>query len=63
MSTKTWTHAEIVAYAALYGVKLETDEEIDRMMTLGTRVASTAADIKRMPSKGHEPANIFKVPQ
>ncbi len=62
MNTRTWTREEIVAYAQLYGVTLETDEEIDRVMTLGTRVARVAGSIARMPSKGQEPASIFRVP-
>lgn len=62
MNTRTWTREEIVAYAQLYGVKLETDEEIDRAMTLGTRVARVAGGIARMPLKGQEPASIFRVP-
>lgn len=62
MSTKTWTREEIVAYAELFGLKLEHDDEINRMIALATRTAAVAASIKRMRSKGHEPANIFKVP-
>ena len=61
MSTPTWTRAEIINYAALHGLKLDTTEEIDRVIMLATRVASVASSIKRMPSKAHEPASIFKV--
>ncbi len=61
MSTDVWTRADIIAYAARYGLKLETDE-IDRMIALGTKVAATAARVQRMSSKGHEPASIFRVP-
>jgi|LNFM01.1.fsa_nt_gb hypothetical protein len=62
MTTRTWSREEIVAFASLHGVKLETDAEIERMAALGTRVASVAGSVKRMPSKGNEPASVFKVP-
>ncbi len=62
MKAKSWTREEILAFAALYGVRPETDEELDRMKTLASRVTDVAASIRRMPCKGDEPASIFKVP-
>lgn len=62
MSTRTWSRTEIIAYAALHGVKLDTDEDVDRFLALATRVATVAAAVKRMPSKGDEPASVFRVP-
>jgi len=62
MSTRMWAREEIVAFAARYGMKVETDAEIERMVTLGARVTNVAVSLRRMTSKDHEPASIFKVP-
>lgn len=62
LSYKTWTRDEIVAFSERHGVTLSTPEDMDRMAMLATKVTGTGASIKRMPSKGHEPASVFKVP-
>lgn len=62
MTARTWTLEEVAAFAALQGLKEVTPEEVERIAMLATKVARVSAEIPRMPSKGHEPANVFKVP-
>jgi hypothetical protein len=59
---KVWTREQMACYAALHGLANATPEEMERMAMLATKVAQVAADVPRMPSKGSEPASIFKVP-
>jgi hypothetical protein len=62
MSEQTWTPESMAAFAAIYGLSSLTPEHVARMAELGNKVVKAAAAIPRMPSKGDEPASIFKVP-
>lgn len=62
MSEKTWTKDAMATFATLNGLKEVRPEELARMVELANKVAATSAAIPRMPSKGDEPASIFKVP-
>jgi hypothetical protein len=57
-----WTQDEIDAFAARYGLTNLTPEHRARMRELADRVAAAGRAIPRMPSKGHEPASVFRVP-
>lgn len=63
MDRKTWTHDAMAAYAIAHGLANTSPEEIERMVMLASRVTGVGIRIPRMPSKEHEPANTFKVPQ
>lgn len=53
----------MAAYAAAHGLENTSPEEIERMAMLATKVTAVGARLPRVPSKEHEPANSFKVPQ
>lgn len=63
MNRNRWTDAEMAAYASAYGLENTSPEEIERMAILAAKVTAVGARLPRMPSKEHEPANSFKVPQ
>jgi hypothetical protein len=63
MDRKTWTRDDMAAFVATHGLPNASSEEIEHMAKLAARVTDTGARIPRMPSKDHEPANTFKVPQ
>lgn len=63
MTEKCWTKEQMAAFVDLHGLKNTSPEEIERLALLATRVARTGSEVPRMPSKAHEPASIFKVPQ
>lgn len=63
MNREGWTGGEMAAYAAAHGLENTSPEEIERMAMLATKVTAVGARLPRVPSKEHEPANSFKVPQ
>ena len=57
------TAAEIETYAKRHGLINFPPEHLARLAELAETVAETSRALPRMPSKGDEPAHVFRVPQ
>ena len=57
------TAAEIESIAKRHGLTNFAPEHLARLAELADKVAETGRALPRLPSKGDEPAHVFRVPQ